>query len=170
MNQARAFASTIDRDRWGTPPDLWERLHAEFRFGLDAAAEAINALLAYWIGPGEDALRTEWGPRIALGHHAVFINPPYSTRAGGLKRWIRRCRQQARRWGIIVVALVPAAVGSAWWTWMHHRASKVRLLSRRLKHRHPETGQLVGGSSFGSAVVIFEPGCRGPAQYSMMEV
>lgn len=167
MNQARAFLGTPDRDRWGTPLELWARLHAEFGFGLDAAAEAVNALHERWIGPAQDALYVEWGPRCSS--RAAYVNPPYSRRAGGLFRWMRRCWQQARRWGLTVVALVPAAIGSAWWTWTHQAASEIRLLNRRLRHRHPETGEPIGGSSFGSAVVIFD-GRPGPAVYSLMEV
>lgn len=168
MNQARAYNGHTDRDRWGTPLPLWERLHSEFGFGLDAAAEAHNALLERWIDPAQDALHVEWGP--LASSRAVYINPPYSRRAGGLGRWMRRCRHQARRWGLTVVALVPAAIGSKWWTWTHQAATAIRLLSRRLRHRHPETGEPIGGSSFGSAVVIFESARSGPAVYSLMEV
>lgn len=172
MNQARAYAADnpIDRDSWGTEPCLFASLDEEFSFGLDAAASAENALVPAFITRAEDSLVTDWGPRVLSGRSAVWVNPPYSVWAGGLARWVQRCFDQAWEHGLVVVALLPAAIGSAWFNLLHSLAAEIRMLSRRLRHRHPVTRRLVGGSSFGSLVAIFRPGRRGPARYTMMEV
>jgi hypothetical protein len=53
--------------RWRTPPEMFGPLHAEFQFGLDAAAMAESALVPYWLGPDHpnpsrrDAFTADWG-------------------------------------------------------------------------------------------------------------
>lgn len=66
--------STAKHD-WRTPDDFFQRLHVEFAFTVDAAADCTNHKLPRWYGPGgerEDALTHPWSPE-----ERHWCNPPY---------------------------------------------------------------------------------------------
>jgi hypothetical protein len=73
---------------WRTPPEAFIRLHEEFGFYIDLAANAEDHLLPWWLGPGsefaEDALATDWAERFKqlTGNDRLrwngFLNMPYS--------------------------------------------------------------------------------------------
>lgn len=93
---------------WRTPPDFFEKLHAEFGFTLDAAASDENALLGRDCGYAgdhcdehqcwtvgryfteeDDAISQDWtGER-------VWCNPPYSP-ASLLYAFIEKCANHGR--------------------------------------------------------------------------
>ena len=55
VNNALMFSSKSDE--WATPQDLFDKLHAEFDFGVDLAASAENHKLPkYYSRDGIDAL------------------------------------------------------------------------------------------------------------------
>lgn len=55
-----ARRAAVTRDDWETPPDLFERLNAEFEFTLDAAANAENRkCVRYWDGEAKAEVRRE---------------------------------------------------------------------------------------------------------------
>lgn len=66
---------------WGTPQAFFDRLHAEFHFTVDAAANATNHKLPRWYGPGgerEDALDGFWATA-----ETYWCNPPYGRQQAG---------------------------------------------------------------------------------------
>lgn len=162
-----------DRDCWRTPPELFEPLHEELRFSLDAAATEASALLphAYCIDRGENGLAKPWSGR-------VFCNPPFSK----LVQWVNWARIQALFCDVVVM-LVPARPETAWfrgltrppddaagracigtlgsfsfcgWAWGHgwqEPAVEVRFLSPRVRYLRSD-GTPAGSPAFGSAVVI----------------
>ncbi len=61
---------TSDKDDWETPQDLFNVLHEEFEFDLDAAANDRNAKCTRYFTKEQDALSQQW-------EGSVFCNPPY---------------------------------------------------------------------------------------------
>ena len=112
-----AFAPA--RNDWRTPQDLWDTLHREYHFTLDAAADAENTKCqAFFDGktPGTDALLQPWGSDGSDGKRAwtfrCWINPPYQPK-GSVETWLKRGLDQAVL-GAFSVFLVPMASSVAW--------------------------------------------------------
>lgn len=123
---------------WRTPPTCFQRLHKEFDFEVDAAADAASALCPIFYGPGgqrPDALDLNlgWGVHEEGDHDIVretriFVNPPYSkTLAAQLKKardprhahyriehWARACWEESKR-GCTIVGLFPFAPQTEWY-------------------------------------------------------
>ncbi|CAK8741651.1 hypothetical protein SODG_004968 [Sodalis praecaptivus] len=60
----------VCKDKWQTPVEIFRTLDAEFRFGLDAAADFANALCRRYLTEEDDALNCDWHTR-----GAIFCNP-----------------------------------------------------------------------------------------------
>lgn len=89
---------------WATPPEIFNPLHAEFDFTLDACATAGNAKLPRFYTEAQNGLAQSWaGER-------VFMNPPYGRE---IYAWTQRARM--REFGTLVVGLLPASTDLAWW-------------------------------------------------------
>lgn len=115
------FAS--QKQDWQTPPDLFGPLHSEFRFTLDAAAHAGNALLPRFLGPEQDAMKASWsGER-------CWLNPPFGQ-GYGLKQWVRKAYLESRR-GALVVMLIPARTNTEWFHEICLRYAEVRFVRGR---------------------------------------
>ncbi len=109
---------------WETPPDFFEVLNKEFKFGLDAAATKKNALCKRFLTAKDDALTADWA-KASRGKPA-FCNPPYGR---GLKRWAHTLIEQSAN--IVIAALVPARTDTQFFE-MLHDAGEIRLLRGRL--------------------------------------
>ena len=101
-----------ENPNWRTPLELFEPLHDEFRFDLDAAADGGSHLLPRWLGPGgidENALSVrDWSE---FGQ-SIWLNPPYSRKLRlALEPWLAHAARQRA----IVVALIPARTDTLWW-------------------------------------------------------
>lgn len=93
--ESGALDSVDDRR---TPRDVFDPLHAEFRFTVDAAASAENALLPRFWTRSENALHRDWrGDR-------VWCNPPYSN----VPAWVEKARTEMFRGCQLSVLLLPA--------------------------------------------------------------
>ena len=146
MNTALHFSSK--RDDWATPPEVFDPLHAEFGFTLDAAAAYDNAKCVRFY---HDALTVDWP-----ANDVIWCNPPYS---GGLqKHFIRKAAECAIRGGHVVM-LLPARTDTRvfhrWiWDTVDHRplpwVREVRFLKGRIKFVGAEHG-----APFPSMVVVF---------------
>lgn len=113
---------SADHERWQTPPEVWEPLHAEFNFDLDAAADSETKRLPRYL---IDALSPEpWaGERI-------FLNPPYGRK---LEPFVRRAADEAFL-NKVVVALIPFRCRAAWWhDAVIGRAIEVRCIRKRVR-------------------------------------
>lgn len=130
---------------WGTPPEFFDALHAEFRFTVDVCASIENARIPFW--PKEvDGLAQNWSG------HVCWMNPPYGRTIG---QWVEKAATSGAG---LVVCLLPARTDTRWWhSWIwdaeHHRPRsgvEVRLLQGRLKFGGSENS-----APFPSAVVIF---------------
>lgn len=127
---------------WETPKELFDELHAEFGFTLDACALPFNAKLDNYFTPEDDALTQIWSG-------TVWMNPPYGRVIG---TWMRKAYESSLQ-GATVVCLVPARTDTAWW---HDFAMKgeIRFLRGRVKFIDSK-GNGKNPAPFPSAVVIF---------------
>lgn len=141
--------SSLD-DTWTTPRDFFDKLNAEFDFGLDAAALQNSTLVPdNWYGPdhpdpaARDALRIDWN------HNSrgkpIWLNPPYGR---VIKDWMRKANEVASGGGT-VVCLVPARTDTAWWHDYCINAYEIRYIRGRLKF-----GGQKNSAPFPSAVVV----------------
>ena len=109
-------------ERWQTPPEVFDPLHREFNFDLDAAADYETTRLPRYLN---DALVLDDWPG-----NRIWLNPPYGRM---LDPFMRRAADEAHK-GKLVVALVPFRCRAAWW---HEavigRADEVRCVRQRIK-------------------------------------
>ena len=97
----------IQRKRQGdysTPQDLFEAYDRLYHFTLDVCATAANAKCPHYFTPEQDGLQQPW-------HGTCWMNPPYHQ--AEIPKWIRKAYEESQR-GAVVVALLPARTGSAW--------------------------------------------------------
>lgn len=145
------FKTSLD-DTWTTPRDLFDKLNAEFNFGLDAAALQSSTLVPdNWYGPdhpdpaARDALRIDWN------HNSrgkpIWLNPPYGRT---IKDWMRKASEVAAGGGT-VVCLVPARTDTNWWHDYCINAHEIRYIRGRLKF-----GNQNNSAPFPSAIVIMK--------------
>lgn len=141
----RSSTDTADQERWMTPPEVWEPLHAEFRFDLDAAADAQTARLPRYL---TDALEIDWpGERI-------WLNPPYGRK---LEPFVRKAAEEAMK-GKLVVALIPFRCRAAWWhECVIAKATQVRCVRKRVDFLRPD-GSRGSCGSCDSCIVIWNGG------------
>jgi len=180
-----SFPNTSVSERWATPQWLFDRLNAEFRFDLDAAADASNHKCDLWFGPDglvSDSLSlSSWSLPIdteyAVWHGAssVWCNPPYSKKGGGIYPWMVKGLETARAGAVCVMLIYARTDTRAWSQIVHPYADEVRLIAGRLKFEPPPdyTGTATTAGA-PSAVIVFRPetawmGRPGGAQYRVME-
>lgn len=142
------------KDNWETPDDLFRRLHAQYNFILDAAANGTNHKLPRWFGPDSpervDALEADW----PLEEGNIWLNPPYSR--GLQAKFIQKAVMETQfpmgrgnmGW---VVCLLPARTDTNnFHGWIKPYAESIEFLRGRLKFK--------GGNScapFPSMIVVF---------------
>lgn len=153
MNNALMFSKASDE--WSTPQGVYDTLHAEFAFDVDAAASAENHKAPFWFGLDhpyqKDALAMEWFPYGKM----FWLNPPYSK----CREFIAKAAQQATK-GCTTVCLVPSRTDTRWWhehVWDHKKHAprpgvEVQFIKGRLKF-----GGATAGAPFPSVVIIFRP-------------
>lgn len=86
---------------WTTPKNFFDKIDAEFGFGLDAAALQDSTLVpSNWFGPDHpkedrrDALVLSW--RSASPDKPIWLNPPYGRVIG---TWMAKASSEARGGG-----------------------------------------------------------------------
>lgn len=125
-------------NEWSTPQDFFDRLHAEFNFTLDAAADRSNAKCEKFFDEVIDGLAQSWeGER-------VFVNPPYGR---GISKWIEKAATEKSQ---ITVMLIPARTDTAAWHDFIFPKTEVRFIRGRLKFNG-----INKDAPFASAIVIF---------------
>lgn len=131
---------------WGTPPDFFASLHAEFDFEIDLAALPENALLPKFYTPADNSLSQNW---TTSSGKAAWLNPPYGREIGN---WVRKAYESSVEHGTTVVVLVPSRTDTRWWQDWAMKADEIRLVSGRLKFVGAPTS-----APFPSAVLVFRP-------------
>lgn len=146
-------------DRW-TPAELFDPLHEQHRFTLDAAASPENAKCAEFYTIERSGLGGMWA------YHRVWCNPPYSSIGPWVaKAWYAMLVERAE----LVVMLLPANRTEQRW-WQEHiepwRDSgprlgvqlSVRFLPGRLRFHRPgwTPGPKGNRPPFGCCLVTWE--------------
>jgi hypothetical protein len=96
INGFNAGSGAEGKHYWLTPPELYERLDAEFHFDFDPCP--------YPLPPGFDGLSCEWGS-------SNYVNPPFGAAIHrgtktGPTAWARKCIAEYRK-GKTVVLVYP---------------------------------------------------------------
>jgi phage N-6-adenine-methyltransferase len=153
----------VPTDEWETPHSLFRYWNRIFRFKIDAAASLRNYKCNWWIGlhgtyylnkkhAGKDkgALdpSTSWN-----GYGAVWVNPPYSQKAGPLLKWCEKGFHTSLQ-GDLVVMLLKADTSTATWRFCQAHGLVIPL-PRRVSHEYD--GKKLQTPPWGSMVVIFFP-------------
>lgn len=117
----RVHGMSVDQS-WGTPASVFDPLHAEFGFTVDAAALPSNAKCARFFTPEQDGLAQDWaGER-------VFCNPPYGK---GIAPWVAKLASRAAQVG---VGLLPARTDTRWFhDHILNIADDIRFIKGRIK-------------------------------------
>lgn len=101
-----SFARGKSKQDYRTPREFLRAV--EFRFGtiqFDLAASE-RYVCAEFFSEADDALKQKW-PTDKL----CWLNPPF----GNIAPWARKCGEEARLFGVRVLLLVPASIGSNWY-------------------------------------------------------
>lgn len=105
---------------WRTPRHIFDPLHQEFDFTLDAAASAENTLLPRYCSVEDDALTQSWTDE------RVWCNPPYGR---GMDRWIAK---MASGEADVAVGFIPARTDTRWFHDYVLGIAEVRYLKGRV--------------------------------------
>jgi site-specific DNA-methyltransferase (adenine-specific) len=132
---------------WPTPQWLVKELEDEFApsgFDLDPAATVETAKAPRCFTIDQDGLSQPWHAR------AVFCNPPYGKES--TRRWLAKAKAEVDLGHAeLVVCLVPARVGTAWWRqYEADPAVFVRVIGR-IRWKADRRGE----APFDSAVIVF---------------
>ena len=131
-------------DEWSTPQDVFDELHREFNFTVDAAASKDNAKCKRYFDKEINGLMQSWAGE------TVWCNPPYGRQ---IEKWMKKALVESRHTRTTVVMLVPARTDTAWFhDYVYHRA-EIRFLRGRLKFVGAQNN-----APFPSMVIIY----RGP--------
>lgn len=147
-------ADTGGTNEWLTPPEVFEPLHEEFRFGLDAAAKDGAERLSNYLSPAIDAFAFDWAE--ASGREPVFLNSPYGR---GLLRWGEKAYVTGLR--VPTVHLIFSVTSSKLWHQYVMNASEVRFIEGRVYFIAGEDIYKVKPD--GTRVLSLRKGERGPA-------
>lgn len=142
-NFANRFKSA--KQDWETPMEVFDPLHAEFGFTLDAAASAENAKVARFFNAEDDGLSQDWG------RETVWLNPPYGDNAAKLSDWVEKS-YRASLLGATVVLLIPARTNTNWFHDLCLQRGEVRFVKGR-----PRFGDAEHGLPLPLCVVVFRP-------------
>jgi phage N-6-adenine-methyltransferase len=142
---------------WTTPQDLWERLHHEFRFTVDLAADATNTKCRRFFSAENSGLSAAWSG-------SGWLNPPYGERAGKLSDWVKKAYAETRKAGCTVVMLIPARTNTRWFHDYCMKAAEIRFFNGR-----PKFGDAIHGLPQPLVLVVFRAH-RGAPKLSSFKV
>ena len=135
---------------WATPQALFDDLHHEFAFTLDACASTDNAKLDTFYTKDDDALTQSWSGR-------VWCNPPYGRTSVGvfLKKALDEVVNNPNC--EVVVFLLPARTDTKWFhefLWDedgHHPRTRIALRFLRGRLRF---GNATASAPFPSCIAV----------------
>lgn len=133
---------------WGTPPDTWQELKAEFPFELDAATTQDNPLQTpHFYTPAENGLEMPW-------LNWTYCNPPYGRNVG---LWLVKA-QIERLKGISSVFLLPVRTDTRWFHDCIYKKpfAEIRFIKGRLRFVGTNY-QAPSSAPFPSMIVVFRP-------------
>ena len=84
-----------NKDDWGTPQELYDKLDEEFNFTIDPCP---------YPKPEWDGLELDWCDE------RVFVNPPYS--GNNIKLWMEKCFNERSKAEVIVMLIPTTKTGT----------------------------------------------------------
>ena len=137
MNIKALFSS--NKDNWGTPQELFDKLNDEFCFTVDLCADDLNHKVDKYYTKENDGMLAE------IKGERVFCNPPYGKQIG---QWVKKCSESEA----LSVMLLPARTDTKWFHEYIYNKAEIRFLKGRLKFTG---GGTVNSAPFPSMIVIF---------------
>lgn len=134
------------RHDWRTPPRLFNALHQQFQFTVDAAASADNALLPTFWDAETDALHQDWSG------HRVWCNPPYGRKQAD---FVRKAFEEWQTHAVTTALLIPARPDTRIWQQLILPNATVTFLPGRVRFLN-QAGEETEAAPFPSAVCIFD--------------
>jgi len=140
------YIATSKTDLWATPQSLFDKLHAEFSFDLDVAADASNHKCARYFTEEQNGLDQDWsGARI-------WCNPPYGRVIADFVRKGYEATINGK--AQLAVYLVPVRTDTKWFhdfvlPSIDNGMAEVRFIKGRVKF-----GDSKVGAPFPSMVIV----------------
>ena len=155
---------------WGTPQTLFDRLNRMFQFNLDpCAANAEIAKCDAYYTPVEDGLKQDWVLQREIGdvgvtecwkRGRVFLNPPYGRNQ--VNKWVKKAALELESGRAeLVVALLPASVGTHWFNdYVMPYASRIWFVRGRIAFEdYSGVSDSSSQANFDSVIVVMRKGC-----------
>lgn len=149
------MGQTLGKQAGNRNPDYWETPPAEIAFVRRVANGSIDLDVCAGSGPfskrhavcgyteKDDGLSSVWWG-------FCYMNPPYSALGTWCETAVRWSQQSA-----VVLGLLPAYTGPAWWHRWVGLAAAVCLLPKRIAFIDPASGVPQKGSNFDSSYVLW---------------
>ena len=129
-------------DNWSTPDLLFEKLHDEFQFNLDACASEWNHKCQNYYTEKDDSLTRDW-------EGMVWMNPPYSK----CGMWIKKAWEECQK-GSTIVCLIPARIET---NWFHDYCIEYEIRFIKGRVHFSDEDEKTGRPRFGNILVIMRP-------------
>lgn len=151
-------------DSWRTPPEVFNRLHAEFNFMADMAASHENSLLPLHFTEKQDSLSFDWASEPCLQSFKtryVWLNCPYSNPMPWVKHALK-----AQTDGLGVVMLLNADTSVGWFAEALKGVSEIRNIVGDEKQTGYSSGRLafindegnpISGNNKPQFILVFNP-------------
>ncbi len=141
----KSLESTV----WGTPPEIFDKINAEFKFTLDVCAIAENAKAVRFFTPIDNGLKQPWDNEVC------WCNPPYGRE---VSNWCKKALEQSKK-GTTTVLLIPCKTNTNWWHDIVIPNAEVRFLRGRVKFMYTDGKQSTQALPWPLAFVIYRAGC-----------
>lgn len=143
-------------DNCHTPDEFFEKINRVFSFKLDAAADSRNTKCKKYISAKQNALRD---PRLWQSSGWVFLNPPFSKKAGGILKWIKTAHASIKyNKGVVCLIICDVSTGSRQYAW--DNATEIVELSPRINFMSPGKKGRSGGLQAYQLVIFSKHGLR----------
>lgn len=130
----------MGNDKWGTPPEVYNKLNEEFQF------DAFDPCPLNWKPGDPDGLAIDWAPR-------TFVNPPYSQTSRWLKKSARECKK-----GKLVVLLLNACTDTKYFhKYVLGLGHEVRFIRGRLRFIQLNGEPAPSSNTRPSIIIIMRP-------------
>lgn len=143
----------MSNDECHTPNEFFKKLDEVFNFKLDAAATKKNTKCKKFFSKKDDALSLSWE-----SNGYVWLNPPFSPKAGGILKWIQYAHRQTLERnceGVVCLIICDVSTKAREYAWYH--AHEIVELSPRINFMSPgKKGRKGGLQSY--QLVIFKQG------------
>jgi phage N-6-adenine-methyltransferase len=132
---------------WRTPRALARNLVHEYQCGIDAAADYENAVCPIYFDEEIDGLTARWC------NPSIWLNPPYNA----IPQWLAKAEAEVAAGNCErVVMLVPASVGTGWFT-RAYTEHEIHLFNKRIAFDLPEGSEVKRSQpGFGNCLVIIQ--------------